>query len=53
MPQNKKDLLRLNKEYDQFEDTIVGNTTEDFYALSKKLQMAFLWSVNKRKVGKY
>ena len=41
----EQDSFLLYKEFDQFEDLIIGDFHEDFYTLSLKVRMGFEWSV--------
>ena len=41
----EQDSMLLNREFDEFEDIIIGDTYEDFYTLSLKLYMGFQWSI--------
>ena len=44
--QHEGDSQFLNREFEQFKDMVIGDTPENFYTLSLKLQMGFAWSLN-------
>ena len=44
-PKEERSLLLVNREFEEFNDLVIGDTIENFYALHLKLQFGFIWSI--------